>query len=110
MSTEQTEICINFRLPVIIKKRKNWYLSSCPVLDVHSQGKTDAEALANLKEALALFVMTCLKMGTLDKVMKDSGFIGGKVKKRPPRHISDFIDIPITIPWGQQPELMKCRA
>ena len=32
----------------------NWYVSQCLEVDVASQGETEAEALANLKEALEL--------------------------------------------------------
>ena len=32
----------------------NWYVSQCLELDVASQGETEEEALANLKEALEL--------------------------------------------------------
>jgi predicted RNase H-like HicB family nuclease len=31
-----------------------WYVSLCPELDVASQGETEEEALANLKEAMEL--------------------------------------------------------
>ena len=33
----------------------DWYVSQCLEADVASQGKTEAEALANLKEALELY-------------------------------------------------------
>ena len=32
----------------------NWYVSQCLEIDIASQGKTEEEALANLKEALEL--------------------------------------------------------
>jgi predicted RNase H-like HicB family nuclease len=32
----------------------NWYISQCLEVDVASQGETEEEALANLKEALEL--------------------------------------------------------
>lgn len=32
----------------------NWYVSQCLEVDVASQGETEGEALANLKEALEL--------------------------------------------------------
>lgn len=32
----------------------NWYVSQCLELDIASQGETEEEALANLKEALEL--------------------------------------------------------
>ena len=32
-----------------------WYVAQCLELDIASQGETEAEALANLKEALELY-------------------------------------------------------
>lgn len=32
----------------------NWYISQCREVDIASQGETEEEALANLKEALEL--------------------------------------------------------
>lgn len=36
-------------------REKNWYVSQCLELDIASQGETEEEALANLKEALELY-------------------------------------------------------
>jgi predicted RNase H-like HicB family nuclease len=35
-------------------REENWYISQCLEVDVASQGATEEEALANLKEALEL--------------------------------------------------------
>jgi predicted RNase H-like HicB family nuclease len=35
-------------------REENWYVSQCLELDIASQGETEEEALANLKEALEL--------------------------------------------------------
>ena len=40
----------------IIEKEENWYVSLCPELDVASQGKTVEAALANLREAVELYL------------------------------------------------------
>jgi predicted RNase H-like HicB family nuclease len=37
-----------------IWREGNWYVSQCLELDIASQGETEEEALANLKEALEL--------------------------------------------------------
>jgi predicted RNase H-like HicB family nuclease len=65
---------LSFRLPYILTFKDKWILASCPVLDVHSQGGSEAEAIANLREALQLFLEGCFEMGTLEQVLKDSGF------------------------------------
>jgi predicted RNase H-like HicB family nuclease len=36
-------------------KEGNWFVSQCLELDVASQGETEDEALANLREALELY-------------------------------------------------------
>ena len=40
----------------IVEKEGNLYVALCPELDVASQGKTVEEAMANLKEAVELFL------------------------------------------------------
>ena len=44
------------RYTAVITKEENWYVSRCMELGVVSQGKTIAEAQANLKEAVELYV------------------------------------------------------
>ncbi len=61
-------------LQAAVKKEGKWYIASCEVLDVHSQGKTESKALSNLVEALTLFIESCWDRGTLDEVLKNSGF------------------------------------
>lgn len=67
---------LNFELkvPVEVYKGSTAVITSCPIFDVSSQGKTPAEAKKNLADALTLFVTTCYEMGTLDEVMKECGF------------------------------------
>ena len=51
-----------------------YYISVCPPLDVYSQGETEEIALANLAEALRLFIESCFERGTLEEVLKGCGF------------------------------------
>jgi predicted RNase H-like HicB family nuclease len=37
-----------------ITREDNWYIAQCVEVDVASQGETESEALANLREALEL--------------------------------------------------------
>lgn len=70
------------------------YLSSCPALDVASQGDTEEEAKRHLLDALDGFIETCREMGTLEEVLADAGLIeanGGYPVKR----IRQPINIPI---------------
>ncbi len=44
------------RYTAIVEKEGDMYVSLCPELDVASQGMTDEEGMANLKEAVTLFL------------------------------------------------------
>jgi len=43
-------------LTVIIRKENPMYVSWCPELDIGSQGKTIEKAIANVKEAIELYL------------------------------------------------------
>ena len=59
--------------PVNDGRWKGW-IASCPSLDIVTQGEDFERAQANLQEALALFVESCLKRGTLEQVLKEAGY------------------------------------
>ena len=40
---------------------------------MHSQGRTEQEALDNLAEAVQLFIESCFERGTLQDVVRDCG-------------------------------------
>lgn len=50
------------------------FVSYCPELDVSSCGDTVEEARTNLRAAIRLFLEEAGKMGTLDSILKESGF------------------------------------
>jgi predicted RNase H-like HicB family nuclease len=52
-----------------VEKEGDWYVSRCSQLPIASQGRTEAEALANLIEATQLFLETCIAEGTLPAVI-----------------------------------------
>jgi len=91
------QVLIHINLPAIVKKKEDHYLSSCPILDVHSQGDTEKQALDHLKEALRLFFTSCFERGTLDEVMRNCGFkpIGGIAKKVPFPSRYKSIEVPL---------------
>lgn len=70
MSSQQ--IGVEFRLPAQIRKKGRWYVSSCPSLDVHSQGHTKEEARRNLVDALVFFLESCVHRQTLAHVLRAS--------------------------------------
>ncbi len=105
------ELVFTFRLPFTLKKRKNWILSSCPILDVHSQGPTEEKAVENLREALTLFFVSCFERGTLDEVLKECGFVSTAIDyKMKPQPFENEIDIPIPFYHNQQRRQQRCHA
>ena len=105
------QVQFNAKLPVKITKRKNWYLASCPVLDVHSQGETERKAKKNLAEALTLFFISCFERGTLNKVLKDCGFKPVHtftVPRKNRKPSQDYINVPL--PFILHLRLKVCRA
>lgn len=43
---------ISFPFPIYIGREKKWYVASCPILDLATQGKTEKEAKENIKELI----------------------------------------------------------
>ncbi len=79
---------LEFRVPARVRKRGKWFVSSFEPLDVHSQGKSRAEAERNLKDALASFLLSCFERGTLDRVLRDAGFIAIRPRKARPHAVA----------------------
>lgn len=68
------------------------YVAYAPELDVSSCGKTAREAQKNLHEAVEIFLEETAKMGTIDDILAESGFIkekyNHKIRWQPPKIIS----------------------
>jgi predicted RNase H-like HicB family nuclease len=75
---EQRQVSLRIEVPVAVRQEGGVYYSSCDVLDVHSQGRTEKEAMSNLLEALQLFVETCYEQGTLEQVLRAQGLHPGR--------------------------------
>ncbi len=88
---------ITMKLPVKVKKSGDWFIASCPILDVSTQGKTKDKALSNLTEALTMFLVSCFERGTLDAVLKECGFKPLERGARASRPKWDMVDIPIPL-------------
>lgn len=63
----------NFVLYGVAKREGDWFIAHCPPLDVTTQGRTLAEAKANLVEASELFIASCLERGTLGPAHERTG-------------------------------------
>jgi len=79
------EIRVTFKLhmPMEIKKKGKWFIANCPIVDVCTQGTTEAQAKKNLADALILFFMSCYERGTLDAVLRSCGFYPHPVMTKP---------------------------
>jgi predicted RNase H-like HicB family nuclease len=62
------------------------YVAYCPELDLSSAGRDVDEARAHLKTAVRLFVEEAERMGTLDQVLQEAGYVpdgkGGYISPR----------------------------
>ncbi len=65
---------------VSFKPAGKYWLASCPSLDIHTQGESFERAQENLKEALALFIESCLNRGTLDAVLQSAGYTPPQIR------------------------------
>ena len=43
-------------LPILITKENKWFVASCPLLDIATQGKTEKEVKENMAELLAEYL------------------------------------------------------
>ena len=70
---------INFQLsvPFRVKVHRDRVVAHCEILDVVAEGPDRETAHNRLVEALQLFVESCYVGGTLEKVLKDAGFVQG---------------------------------
>jgi predicted RNase H-like HicB family nuclease len=101
---------ISLSVPARIKKRQKWFVASCPVFDVVSQGETEEHANKNLAEALTLFFLSCHERGTLDAVLKECGFQPA-YPPRTARKITSSSYIEVPIPFYINPEkAQECHA
>jgi predicted RNase H-like HicB family nuclease len=72
------------------------WISRCPSLDLYSQGGTEEEATASLKEAVELWMESCLERETLPRALRELGWRPHPAGVAPP----DADVIEITAPTG----------
>ncbi len=102
-------IAMEFKVPARIRKKGKWFISSCPLLDVHSQGRTRGEAERNLVDALASFLISCYERGTLDEVLREAGFVPVAETRAPETALAKS-DIELTVPLPFVIESRRARA
>lgn len=81
------DIQVEVKLQVCIEKTDVGFTAFCESLDVYAEGSSKRKAERNIREALSLFLETCMEMGTFNEVLASSGF---KRTVRQQRHASNF--------------------
>jgi len=61
-----------------IFKEADVYVALCPELNVSSFGESVDSAKRSVREAIRAFLEECEKMGTLEEVLEEAGFIKQK--------------------------------
>lgn len=92
-------------VPITVKQKGSIWISSCPCLDVMSQGRTKEEARKNIEDALQLFLISCHERGALDEALKQCGFKFTTVQKLRKDSAKDTVTIPL---YGAAPA--RCTA
>jgi predicted RNase H-like HicB family nuclease len=105
----KTSVTFTVNLPLVVKKEEKFFISCCPVLDIWSQGGTLAKAEKNLIEAVRLFLMDCFERGSLDRVLKECGFVPIKKPSGSIRKPSRQKEINVPLPFVIDQALAQCR-
>jgi predicted RNase H-like HicB family nuclease len=71
----------------ILKEGKT-YVAYSPELDVSSCGSTRERARRNLLEAVRLFLQEAERMGTLEQILQEAGYVRHKQKLKGPKFIT----------------------
>jgi|TARA_Y100000310_G_scaffold70285_1_gene65885 predicted RNase H-like HicB family nuclease len=86
-------------ITVIVKEEDKGYSVLCPELNVASQGETFEEGIANIKEAVELYIESAEQLGTLDEVLEQLGITTEDFKKGKivPKVVTANVPVEITI-------------
>jgi len=66
---------VEIKFTSLIFKERDLYVAHCPELDVSSCGHVVDEARSNLLEAVDIFINEAKKLGTLEDILAESGFV-----------------------------------
>jgi predicted RNase H-like HicB family nuclease len=79
---------MDIRFTSQIFKERQTYVGYAPELDVSSCGETRRKAERNLMEAVRLFLEEAEKMGTLEQILEESGYVRRKAVLEGPKFVS----------------------
>jgi hypothetical protein len=74
MEPKLMQVAYNANIPVLLAKDDGAIVAYTPALNLATCGRTQAEALKRLGDAVKLFFIEVLEMGTLDKALKELGW------------------------------------
>jgi len=81
-----------------IFKEGRTFVAHALELDVASCGGSKDKALRNLKQAVRLFLEEAERMGTLEQILEEAGYIKRKAKIDSPKYISvQRISLPVPL-------------
>jgi predicted RNase H-like HicB family nuclease len=106
-------LTIELKVGIETSREGKWYISSCPALDIVSQGETIKEAKEMIEDAIELFITSCIERGTLKEVLKDCGWVKVEqslIKKQTrSQKLSDFVSIPFPIILPEAQKISGCH-
>jgi predicted RNase H-like HicB family nuclease len=80
---------LQIEFDMIVFREGASFVAYCPELDLSSCGHDTDEARANLKTAVRLFIEETERLGTLDQVLEEAGYVpDGKGGYVPPRLVA----------------------
>ena len=85
-------------IPVVYFEEGGVIIAHCVPLDVSSCGHDLQEARRNIRDAVAGFIEVCERLGTLEEVLEESGFVKAGDDWIPPALLStDSVDVPLAV-------------
>ncbi len=79
---------MEIRFTTQIFKEGRTFVAHAPELDVSSCGGTKEKAMRNLKEAVRLFLEESEKMGTLERILEEAGYLKRRGRLEGPKLVS----------------------
>ena len=79
---------MEIRFTTQIFKEGRAFVAHTPELDVSSCGGTKEKAMRNLKEAVRLFLEESEKMGTLERILEEAGYLKRRGRLEGPKLVS----------------------
>jgi predicted RNase H-like HicB family nuclease len=79
-------------------KESAMFVAHSSELDISSCGDTEQKALENLKEAVTLFLEEADKLGTVNQILQEAGFVKRNDKLEGPQFVSTTrISLPLPL-------------